>query len=102
MAVRADRRQPIALEDALPVDALHEGVFDCRMALSAGLGNIELVDRRLLIVGGEYLMRAVAIGADGSLLRPIFDGLPMHALLVREEGLGALPIGLHQELLPMA
>ena len=72
------------------------------MALAAGLGDIELVDRRLLIVGRKNLMRAVAICADRSLLRSLLDGESMHALLIGDERLVALPARFHQKLLSMA
>ena len=102
VAVRADRGQPVAARDCLPVNALHEGLVDCRMALAAGGRNIELVDRRLGVVGGKNLVRAVAIGADRGLLRSFFDGAPMHAFLIGDEGLRALAVRLHQKLLPVA
>ena len=47
-------------------------------------------------------MDAVAIGADGGLLRAIGDGAAMDAGLVGEEGLRGFAIRLHEELLPVA
>ena len=47
-------------------------------------------------------MDAVAIGADGGLLRAIGDGAAMDAGLVGEEGLRGFAIRFHEELLPVA
>ena len=77
-------------------------LLDSRVALAAGRRNIEFVNRRLGVVGGKNLVRAVAIGADRGLLRSLFDGQSMHALLVRDKSLRALAVRLHQELLPVA
>lgn len=84
------------------MDAGHERVLYVGVTLAASGGNIELIDWRLLVVGLENVMGAVAIGADGSLRRALFDGATVHALLVGKEGLSALPIRLHEELLPVA
>jgi len=46
-------------------------------------------------------VRAVAVGANRGLLRSVFSGTPMYAVLVRNEGLGADSIRLHQKLLPV-
>lgn len=56
MTIRAHRRKPVAVADALAVNALHECLLHGGMALAAGAGNIELVDRRFLIVGRKYLV----------------------------------------------
>jgi len=77
--VRLDRVDPVAIRanrasrcaaDSLPVNALHEGLLDLGMTLAAGRGNIEFVDRRLLIVGGKNLVRPVAIRTDAALVDP--------------------------------
>lgn len=102
VAVGANRGQTISPANSLPVDALHEGLRDLRMALATGLRDIELVYRRLLIVGRKDLMRAVAVCADRSLFGALLDGEPMHALLIRDERLVALPVRFHQELLSVA
>ncbi len=47
-------------------------------------------------------MDAVAIGADGGLLRAAGDGAAVHAGLIGEEGLRAFAVRLHEELLPVA
>jgi len=45
---------------------------------------------------------AVAIGADGGLLRAVSDGASVDAGLIGEEGLRGFAIRLHEELLPVA
>ena len=47
-------------------------------------------------------MDAVAIGADGGLLRAVGDGAAVHAGLIGEEGLRGFAIRLHKEFLPVA
>ncbi len=47
-------------------------------------------------------MDAVAIGADGGLLRAIGDGAAVNAGLIGEEGLGGFAVRLHKKLLPVA
>ena len=79
-----------------------EGVGDVGVALAAGGGDVELGDGRLGVVGGENFVRAVAIGADGGLLRAVGDGAAVHAVLVGEEGLRAFAVRLHEKLLPVA
>ena len=44
----------------------------------------------------------MAIRADRRLLRPLLNRPPVHALLVADEGLRALAVRVHQELLPVA
>ena len=66
------------------------------VALAAGGRHVEFVDGRLVFVGGEDRVRAVAVGADGGLLRAVFDGATVHALLVGDEGLRAYAVGLHR------
>ena len=44
VAIRANRCQSVTATDALPVNALHEGISNRGMALAAGLRNIEFVD----------------------------------------------------------
>lgn len=102
MTVCADRRQGVSPRDPLAVDAGHERIVDCRVALAAGRRHIEFVDWRLLVIGGKDLVRAMAVGTHRGLLRAVFDGTPMHAVLIGEERLRALPVRLHQELLPVA
>ena len=102
VAVGADRGELVAARDGLPVNALLEGVCDVRVALAAGGGNVELGDRRFGVAGGENFVRAVAIGADGGLLRAVGDGAAVHAVLVGDEGLRAFAVRLHEKLLPVA
>ncbi len=102
VAVRAHRSQLIATRNRLPVNALIECVFNLRVALAAGGRNACLVDRRFGIARGQNLVRPMAIRAHRGLLRAVLHGPPMHALLVGEERLVALPIRLHQKLLPVA
>ncbi len=47
-------------------------------------------------------MDAVAIGADGGLLRTVGDRPAVHALLIGDEWLGAFAVRLHEEPLPVA
>ena len=47
-------------------------------------------------------MRAVAVGADGGLLRAVGDGAAVHAVLIGDEGLRAFAVRLHEKLLPVA
>jgi len=102
VAIRAHRGQSVATRQRLPVNALHKGAVDVRMALAAGGRNRELVDRRLGVVRSQYLVRAVAIRAHCGLLRSLLCRPPMHAFLVRVEGLRAFAVRLHQKLLTMA
>ncbi len=82
VAVRAHRRQAIAARNSLPVDAGHEGLRDVGVALAAGGRHVEFVDGRMVFVGGKNLVRAVAIGTHGGLLRAVLDRAPVHARLV--------------------
>ena len=66
----------------------------------AGTLNLEIGD--LASLAGKNLVRAVAIGADRGLRRPLLRRAPVHAVLVGDEGLRALAIRLHQKLLPVA
>ncbi len=68
VAIGADRRLPVALGDRRAVNALLEFLRDRVVALAAGHRNVELEDRRLRILRVENLVRAVAVGADCSLL----------------------------------
>src|ERR1035441_2877846 len=102
VTVRANRSLCIPARKRLPVNALHEGVVDLRVALAACRRNIELVNRRFPVVGGKNLVRAMAIGADRGLLRSLFHRASVHALLIADEGLCALAARLHQEFLPVA
>src|ERR1019366_1260577 len=102
VAVGADRGERVAARDGLAVNALGEDGLHSGVALAAGGGDIELVDQRPGGVGGQDRVRAVAVGADGGLLRAVFDGAAMDALLVGDEGLIAVAGRLHQELLAVA
>ncbi len=102
VAVGADRGQAVAARNSLPVNALHEGLRDLGVALAAGGRNVEFINRRLLIVGGKNLVRAVAIRADRGLLRALFDGHAMHAGLIGHKALGALAVRFDEKLLPVA
>ena len=64
VAVRADRSLPITSRQRLPMNTLDECLLDRRVALSAGRRNIEFVYRRLNILGGKYLVRAMTIAAN--------------------------------------
>ena len=72
---------------------------DLGVALAAGGGHVEFVDRRMVFVGGENLVGAVAVGAYRGFLRAVLDGASVHALLVGDEGLRALAVRGHEELL---
>src|SRR4051812_34381438 len=56
----------------------------------------------MVLIGGADFVAAVAVGTDGRLLRTIFDGLAVHALLIGDEGLRADAVRGGDELLPMA
>ena len=84
------------------MDADIEGVLNVRMALAAGRGHAEFINRRLRIIGGKNGVSTVAIRADRSLHRSVSDSLSVNALLVRDERLSANAIRLHQEFLSMA
>ena len=102
VAVGADRRLPVAARDRLPVNALHVLLLDVVVALGAGGGNVELVDRRLRIGGGQDVVLAVAIGADRSFVGTGSHRFAVNALLVRIEGSGADAARRHDEFLPVA
>src|ERR1017187_7020405 len=102
VTVRANRSLCIPARKRLPVNALHEGVVDLRVALAACRRNIEFVDRRFAVVGGKNLVRAMTICTDRGLLRSLLRSASVHAFLVADEGLGALTARLHQKLLPVA
>src|SRR5690242_16926153 len=102
MAIRAGRRELIAARDGFAVNAGVESVLDIGVALPAGGRNIELVDRRFGLVGGQDFMRAMAIGTDGGLQGALLDGTSVHAVLIGEERLRAYAVGLHEEALPVA
>src|SRR5579883_3354335 len=67
VTVGADRSQPVAASNSLPVDAGHELLLDFGVAFAAGGGHIELGDGRLAVVRRQDLMGTVAIGANGCL-----------------------------------
>ena len=102
VAIGADGGERVAARDGLAVNALGEDGLHAGVALAAGAGDVELVDQRLGIVGGQNLVRAVAVGADGGLLRAVLDRAAVDALLVADEGLVAVAGRLHQELLAVA
>ena len=82
MAIGTNRGLRVAASDCLSVDTLHELALDWAVTLSARLRNVELEDRRPLIIGGQNFVSAVAIGANRGLRRSICDGLPVDTLLV--------------------
>ena len=82
MTIGTNRGLRVAMSDGLSVDTLHELALDWAVTLSTRLRNVELEDRRLLIVGGQNFVSAVAIGANRGLRRSIGDGLPVDTLLV--------------------
>ncbi len=86
----------------LPVNALHVDALHIGVALAAGGGNIELVDRRLCVVGGKNLMRAMAVRADRRGLRAVLHRVSVDAVLVGHKDLRAAAGGLHQKLLAVA
>jgi hypothetical protein len=82
VAIRADRRKAVAPRDCLAVNALIEGLRDLSVALSAGIRDVELRDRRLGIVRRTDRMRTMTVSADGSLGGTLFRGAAMYAVLV--------------------
>ncbi len=102
VAVGARGRHCIAPRQRLPVNAHVECVRNVRVTLAASCRHIELRDRRFGIVGRQNLVRSMAIRAHRSILRPVCHCAAVHARLVRNERLRALPVRLHQKLLPVA
>ncbi len=86
VAVRADRRVRLAAGDELPVDPLPEVVLDPAVALAAGLGDVEVVDRGLAEAGGQDLVRGplggVAVVAGRRDVHAALGRLAVHAALV--------------------
>lgn len=84
------------------MDAPLEFLRDRLVAFAASGRDVELKNRGFRIFGVENLVCAVAVGANGCLLRTICDSVSMHARLVRRNHLRALaPIG-HDKLLAVA
>ena len=83
------------------MSAVIKGMLNLRVALPARVRDVEFRDRGLVIIWGEYLVRAMAIGTDGGLGRSLLCGSPVHALLVRDERLGAHAVRFHQKFLPV-
>src|SRR5271165_1243096 len=75
MAVGADRRLPVALGQRRPMDALYISCLHVGVALAARTGHVGLGNWRLRVRPGQYVMRSVAVGADGRVLRPAVDRL---------------------------
>lgn len=75
---------------------------DRLVALAAGLGHIELEDRRFRIFRVENLMRAVAVGTHGGLFGSAGNRVSMDAGLVGGNHLRALAAVGHDELLAVA
>jgi len=89
VAIGTNRRKLVTTRDGLPVNAGVECGLNVGVALAAGGGHIELVDRRLRVVAAENGVGAMAIGADGCFHRAVFDGAAVNAVLVGDEGLRA-------------
>lgn len=102
VAIRADRGESVTTCDSLPVDAGHKCLLDLGMALAAGGGHVEFIDGRLLVVGRNDLVSAVAVSAHGGLFRAVLDSASMHAFLIGEERLCRFAVGFHEELLAVA
>src|SRR6202035_1866414 len=102
VAVCTDWREAVAPRNALPMNAGHEFLLHIGVALAAGAGNVELVDGRLGVVGGNNFMRSVTVSADGGFCRALLHRSTVHALLIRKKRLGALAVRLHEELLAVA
>ena len=99
VAVGAHRRLPVAARDCLPVDALRVFLLDVVVALGAGQGNVEFVNRRLGIGGGQNIVLTVTIRAHCGLVGAGGHGFSVHTLLVRVEGSGAYTARCHDEFL---
>jgi len=82
VAVRAHWRLRIAARYCLSVDALSKFLLHRPMTFGTGARNVELEDRRLGIAGGQNLVRAVTIGAHGSLLGTGCNRATVDALLI--------------------
>src|SRR5450631_2184925 len=65
MAIRTDGSLAVAPGKRLPVNALHELGLDGLVAFPAREGHVEFVDRGFGIACCQYLVSAVAFGADG-------------------------------------
>ena len=57
VAIRADRSTLVALGEELAVDALQVCLFDANVAFAAGLGDIDMVDRRFAVHRPFDIMR---------------------------------------------
>lgn len=101
VAVGANRSLPVSSCDRLPVDALSKRLLYLAVTLRAGQRHVELENCRFRIARRENFMGSVAIGADRCLLGSRCHCLAMHALLIRQEGLRAVPAGFHHKLLPV-
>src|SRR3954454_23330692 len=82
VAVGAHWRLPVRLPDGLTMDALLKLFGNLLVALAARQRNIEFENGRLRIFGIENFVRAVAIGADGGLLRSVRDRMSVNALFI--------------------
>src|SRR5215472_7749019 len=98
VTVRADRRARHAANDRLPVNALHELARFGRMALAAGVGNIDASDRRLLVRCRFDVVTVMAIGTHGRAHVSAGDGFRVHALTISQQGLITDPATLHRRL----
>lgn len=102
MAIRANRRLPVSARESLAMNALFELPFNRAMALAAGMGNVELEDRRLGVSRGRNVVRSVTIGTHCGLFHTLGHGLTVHAFPIRNKGLGGAAGGCHHELLVVA
>ena len=66
VAIAADRATLVALGEELAVDALQVRLFDANVAFAAGLGDIDMVDRRFAVHCPFDVVDAVAVIAGGS------------------------------------
>ena len=91
MAIGADWRVQVALQNRLSVNAGHELRLLRFVTLGAGVRNIGFEDRGLRIACRTDVVRPVAIGADSSFVATAGNGLAVHTLLVGNERLAAQP-----------
>ena len=91
VAIAADRATLVAFGEELAVDALQVGLFDANVAFAAGLGDIDVVDRRFAVHRPFDVVDAVAVIAGGSDDEAHLEqGTPVNAVHVLCRRLGIL------------
>jgi len=99
VAISADRRARHATLDCLPVNTLHELSCFRSMALAAGVWNVGLGNRRLLVRCRFDIVAVMTVGAYGRAHVAARDRFGVNALSIRKKRTVADAAALHYRLI---